>query len=51
LDRYRDSNSAPGFSTDLPRLQNLVQSAEEDLRQVQSLNAQAQRLSKRLQPR
>lgn len=51
LDRYRDSNSAPGFSTDLPRLQSLVQSAEEDLRQVQSLNAQAQRLSKRLQPR
>jgi chromosome segregation ATPase len=51
LDRYRDSNSAPGFSTDLPRLQNLVQSAEEDLRQVQSLNSQAQRLSKRLQPR
>jgi chromosome segregation ATPase len=51
LDRYRDSSSAPNFSTDLPRLQSLVQSAEEDLRQVQALNAQAQRLSKRLQPR
>lgn len=51
LDRYRDSNSAPGFSTDLPRMQSLVQSAEEDLRQVQSLNSQAQRLSKKLQPR
>jgi len=51
LDRYRDTSSAPSFSTDLPRLQSLVQSAEEDLRQVQSLNAQAQRLSKRLQPR
>jgi chromosome segregation ATPase len=51
LDRYRDSGSAPGFSTDLPRLQSLVQGAEEDLRQVQSLNAQAQRLSQRLQPR
>jgi chromosome segregation ATPase len=51
LDRYRDSSSAPSFSTDLPRLQSLVQSAEEDLRQVQALNAQAQRLSKRLQPR
>lgn len=49
LDRYRDSNSAPSFSTDLPRLQSLVQGAEEDLRQVQSLNAQAQRLSQRLQ--
>jgi chromosome segregation ATPase len=51
LDRYRDTSSAPNFSTDLPRLQSLVQSAEEDLRQVQALNAQAQRLSKRLQPR
>ena len=51
LDRYRDSNSAPSFSTDLPRLQSLVQGAEEDLRQVQSLNAQAQRLSQRLQPK
>jgi chromosome segregation ATPase len=51
LDRYRDSNSAPEFSTDLPRLQSLVQSAEEDLRQVQSLNSQAQRLSRKLQPR
>jgi DNA repair exonuclease SbcCD ATPase subunit len=51
LDRYRDTSSAPSFSTDLPRLQSLVQSAEEDLRQVQALNAQAQRLSKRLQPR
>jgi chromosome segregation ATPase len=51
LDRYRDSSSAPNFSTDLPRLQSLVQSAEEDLRQVQALSAEAQRLSKRLQPR
>ncbi len=51
LDRYRDTSSAPSFSTDLPRLQSLVQSAEEDLRQVQTLNAQAQRLSRRLQPR
>jgi hypothetical protein len=51
LDRYRDSNGAPGFSTDLPRLQSPGQSAEEDLRQVQSLNSQAQRLSKKLQPR
>ncbi|MGD0578941.1 MAG: hypothetical protein ABSC08_08435 [Bryobacteraceae bacterium] len=49
LDRYRDSSSAPSFSTDLPRLQSLVQAAEEDLRQVQNLNAQAQRLSQRLQ--
>ena len=51
LDRYRDTTSAPNFSTDLPRIQSLVQSAEEDLRQVQALNAQAQRLSKKLQPR
>ncbi|MDR3718067.1 MAG: hypothetical protein P4K98_04645 [Bryobacteraceae bacterium] len=49
LDRYRDSNSAPSFSTDLPRLQSLVQGAEDDLRQVQSLDAQAQRLAQRLQ--
>jgi hypothetical protein len=49
LDRFRDSNSAPSFSTDLPRLQSLVQGAEEDLRQVQSLDAQAQRLAQRLQ--
>lgn len=49
LDRYRDSSSAPSFSTDLPRLQSLVQGAEEDLRQVQTLNAQAQRLAQRLE--
>lgn len=49
LDRYRDSSSAPSFSTDLPRLQSVVQGAEEDLRQVQNLDAQAQRLSQRLQ--
>ena len=51
LEHYRDSNSAPSFSTDLPRLQSLVQSAEEDLRQVQTLNAQAQRLSQKLETR
>jgi len=51
LERYRDSDSAPGFASDLPRIQSLVQSAEEDLRQVQALNAQAQRLSQRMQPR
>ena len=49
LDRYRDSSSAPSFSTDLPRFQSTVQAAEEDLRQVQTLNAQAQRLAQRLQ--
>lgn len=49
LDRYRDSSSAPSFSADLPRLQSVVQAAEEDLRQVQNLDAQAQRLSQRLQ--
>jgi SMC interacting uncharacterized protein involved in chromosome segregation len=51
LDRFRDSNSAPNFSSDLPRLQSLVQGAEDDLRQVQSLDAQAQRLAQRLQTR
>ena len=49
LDRYRDSSSAPSFAADLPRLQSIVQAAEEDLRQVQNLNAQAQRMSQRLQ--
>jgi DNA repair exonuclease SbcCD ATPase subunit len=49
LERYRDSSSAPSFSTDLPRLQSVIQASEEDLRQVQNLNAQAQRLSQRLQ--
>lgn len=51
FEHYRDSNSAPSFSTDLPRLQSLVQSAEEDLRQVQTLNAQAQRLAQKLETR
>jgi len=50
LDRYRDTNSAPSFSTDLPRLQSLVQSAEEDLRQVQALDAEARGLSNKLKP-
>jgi hypothetical protein len=49
LDHYRDSSSAPSFSADLPRLQSVIQAAEEDLRQVQTLNAQALRLSQRLQ--
>ena len=49
LDHYRDSISAPSFSADLPRLQSVIQAAEEDLRQVQNLNAQALRLSQRLQ--
>ena len=49
LDHYRDSSSAPSFSADLPRFQSTVQAAEEDLRQVQTLNAQAQRLAQRLQ--
>ncbi|MGC9999219.1 MAG: hypothetical protein ABSE21_03895 [Bryobacteraceae bacterium] len=49
LDHYRDSSSAPSFSADLPRLQSVIQAAEEDLHQVQSLNAQALRLSQRLQ--
>jgi chromosome segregation ATPase len=48
LDRYRDSNSAPAISTDLPRLQAVIQASEEDLRQVQTLNAQALRLTQRL---
>ena len=49
LDHYRDSSSASSFSADLPRLQSVIQAAEEDLRQVQNLNAQALRLSQRLQ--
>ncbi len=49
LDHYRDSSSVPNVSSDLPRLQSVVQAAEEDLRQVQNLNAQALRLSQRLQ--
>jgi hypothetical protein len=48
LDRSRDTNSAPNFSADLPRLQSIVQAADEDLRQVQSLNNQALRLTQRL---
>jgi len=51
LDRYRDSNSAAGFAAELPRIQSLVQGAEDDLHQVQSLDAQAQRLTQRLQMR
>lgn len=51
LDRSRDTNAAPNFSADLPRLQAIVQAADEDLRQVQSLNAQALRLTQRLPQR
>jgi chromosome segregation ATPase len=51
LDRYRDSSSAPSFSADLPRWQSILQASEEDLRQVQALDAQAQRLSQRLTQR
>jgi chromosome segregation ATPase len=49
LDTQRDS-PVP-FVTDISRIQTAVQSAEDDLRQLNSLNAQAQRLAQRLAPR
>jgi chromosome segregation ATPase len=51
LDRARDSGAAPNFSSDVSRLQSLVQAADEDLRQVQSLNGQAARITKGLPQR
>jgi DNA repair exonuclease SbcCD ATPase subunit len=48
LDSRRDGG-APGLnSADLSRIQNAIAMAEEDLRQLNSLNAQALRLQKRL---
>lgn len=47
LDTQRDSPSSAGI-TDVSRINTAVQSAEEDLRQITSLNAQAQRVARRL---
>lgn len=52
LDTQRDSPSSPSSlgSTDLSRITNAVQSAEEDLRLLTSLNTQARAAAGRLQP-
>lgn len=52
LESQRDSPSSPSSlgSTDLSRITNAVQSAEEDLRVLTSLNTQARAAAERLQP-
>jgi chromosome segregation ATPase len=49
VDTQRDSPGAMGL-TDLSRITNAVQSAEEDLRLLTSLNTQARAAAERLQP-
>lgn len=49
LDTQRDSPAALG-ATDLSRIASAVQSAEEDLRQLTSLNTQARNVIERLAP-
>ena len=47
-DPRRDAESAALNSTDIARIQQALSMAEDDLRQVNSLNAQAQRIERRL---
>jgi chromosome segregation ATPase len=48
MDSRRDRQSAPASSPEISRIQNAIALAEEDLRQIQALDAQAQRLEKKL---
>ena len=48
LDSRRDREAVPVSSTEISRIQNTIALAEEDLKQIIALNAQAQRLEKKL---
>jgi chromosome segregation ATPase len=48
LDSRRDREAAPVRSTEIGRIQNAIALAEEDLKQIDALNAQASRLEKKL---
>jgi len=48
LDSRRDREAAPVRSTEIGRIQNAIALAEEDLKQIDTLNAQAARLEKKL---
>jgi len=51
LDSRRDRESAPVSSGEMARIQNAIALAEEDLKQIEALNAQASRLEKKLPAR
>ncbi|PYT26861.1 MAG: hypothetical protein DMG58_21550, partial [Acidobacteria bacterium] len=44
----RDRDVAPVGTTEIARIQNAISQAEEDLKQIDALNAQASRLEKKL---
>ena len=48
LDSRRDREAVPVNSAEISRIQNTIAMAEEDLKQISALNAQAQRLEKKL---
>jgi len=48
LDSRRDREAAPARGTEIGRIQNAIALAEEDLKQIDALNAQAARLEKKL---
>jgi chromosome segregation ATPase len=48
LDSRRDREAAPVHGTEIGRIQNAIALAEEDLKQIDVLNAQAARLEKKL---
>jgi hypothetical protein len=48
LDSRRDREAAPVRSTEIGRIQNAIALAEEDLKQIDALNAQAARIEKKL---
>jgi LysM repeat protein len=49
LDTSRDPNSNVGSGATLSRIQNAVNLTEDDLQQLNDLNARAQKLEKQLQ--
>jgi chromosome segregation ATPase len=48
LDSRRDREAVPASSAEISRIQNAIAMAEEDLKQISTLNTQAQRLEKKL---
>jgi chromosome segregation ATPase len=48
MDSRRDRQSAPVTSPEISRIQNAISLTEEDIRQIHALDAQAQRLEKKL---
>jgi hypothetical protein len=48
LDIRCDCAAAPVSGTEIARIQNTIALAEEDLKQINALNAQAQHLQKKL---